>query len=339
MKPCFLVVDKPAGVTSHDVVATLRAVTGERKVGHTGTLDPFATGVLVLAFGAATRLIAHLDEREKVYDATIAFGTRMDTGDPTGEVLETAEVPELDEDTVDAALATFVGPRMQAPPAYSAVKHQGKPLYWYARRGEKVEVPARPIEVFGMERLALSPGRLRVRITCSRGTYARVLAEEIAEALGTVGHLEALARDASGPFRLEDALSMDDLARLVAPEAAEAQGWEAVLLARGRGEERVAWAPRPAVREGLAPWIRAPIAALHHMPIVDVDEGWARRVVAGHAPPMQPAGLPTGTAFLVAHGEDILALAETGPQHPKLTKGLVDSGSGGRGGGRRRRRG
>ena len=211
-KPYFLVVDKPAGITSHDVVALIRAVTGEKKVGHTGTLDPFATGVLALALGPATRLMQFLDESIKVYDMVIALGTATDTGDPTGQVVAEAPVPPLEAARVEEVLRTFLGERMQRPPAYSAVKHQGRPLYSYAREGVAVEVAARPITVRDLRLEGIEGARLRVVLSCSRGTYARVLAEEIGVALGTVGHLASLARLRSGPFVLEDAISMDQLA-------------------------------------------------------------------------------------------------------------------------------
>ncbi len=198
----FLVVDKPAGVTSHDVVAAIRACTGIKKVGHTGTLDPFATGVLPLALGRSTRLIQYLDESIKVYDALVRFGSATDTGDPTGEAVREAPLPDHDRQGVEAVLATFLGERMQEPPAYSAVKVAGKPMYHYARKGQAVKAPARPIFLHALELLEYDRERLRVRITCSRGTYARVLADEIATALGSAGHLEALCRDRSGPFYL-----------------------------------------------------------------------------------------------------------------------------------------
>lgn len=165
MKACFMAVDKPPGITSHDVVAMLRAVTGVQKVGHTGTLDPFATGVLALAFGPATRLISFLDEDLKVYDATIALGVAMDTGDPTGQVIREAPVPPLDRATVEALLLSFRGTRMQAPPRYSAVKVRGKALYHYAREGVEVEAAPRPIRIDSIDLLELGEQSLRVRIT------------------------------------------------------------------------------------------------------------------------------------------------------------------------------
>jgi tRNA pseudouridine55 synthase len=309
--PTFLVVDKPPGITSHDVVAAVRAITGVKKVGHTGTLDPFATGVLPLALGGATRLIQFLDESLKVYDATIALGTRTDTGDPTGEVDEEMPVPELSEARLLEVLDGFLGDRMQVPPAYSAVKKDGKPLYAYARKGEKVEVDARPITIHGLDLLDLEPGVVRIRIHCSRGTYARVLANEIAEALGTVGHLSALARERSGPFGLEGSLDFATLGELVAEEPGH--DWEAVLLSRGRREERVKWKPRSAVVEALKPWFRKPLDCLSHLPLADVDARGAKRVRSGGLPPTVPGGVEMGGRYLVVEGDQLVAVAERQP--------------------------
>jgi tRNA pseudouridine55 synthase len=317
MQDGFLIVDKPPGVTSHDVVAVVRAVTGLKKVGHTGTLDPFATGVLPLALGAATRLIQFLDEREKVYDATLRLGSATDTGDPTGTVVAEAPVPALARARVQEVLATFVGPRQQVPPRYSAVKVAGRPLYDYARRGEDVAIAARPIEVFGMELLDVGTATLRVRIRCSRGTYARVLAEEIGEALGTVAHLEALRRDASGAFTLAQSIGMARIADIVAGDVA----WERVLRPSRDGEARVPWRGRDQVRDGLAPWVIGARDALRHLPAVTVAPLDARRLRAHGAPPPLPAGvqgpclLLEGDAILaVAHGTSLVPLLhEDGP--------------------------
>lgn len=320
MKPTFMVVDKPAGITSHDVVGAVRAVTGAKKVGHTGTLDPFATGVLPLALGGATRLIQYLDESLKVYDATIVLGSNTDTGDPTGTVIEEAEVPAIDRETVLGVLADFVGPRMQTPPAYSAVKKDGKPLYKYARAGEKVEVPARPIEIYALELLELEEAMLRIRIECSRGTYARVLANEIAEALGTVGHLSALARLGSGPFTMEGALDFETLAAIVSAEPDKT--WKEVLLTKGRpkGAPRVKWKRRDEVVEALQPYFRKPVQCLSHLPLVDVESDAIRRVKSGGDPPGPPAGVGEGGRYLLVDGDRILAIAEAQVEGAKVLR-------------------
>ncbi|MCB2194029.1 MAG: tRNA pseudouridine(55) synthase TruB [Deltaproteobacteria bacterium] len=218
-KPSFfedgvLVVNKPAGPTSHDVVDRLRRRFRPAKLGHTGTLDPFATGVLVLAFNRATRMSNLLGAGDKVYAGTVSLGTATDTGDPTGEVSETAPVPEISREQAQAALASLEGERMQAPPAYSAAKHQGKPLYAYARQGVAVEKPARAIKVHQAKLKAVEPGEISFELTCSKGTYVRSLAEDLARELGTVGHLKALTRLASSPFTLGEALELDEALEL-----------------------------------------------------------------------------------------------------------------------------
>jgi tRNA pseudouridine55 synthase len=330
----FLVIDKPAGVTSHDVVAAVRAVTGVSKVGHTGTLDPFATGVLALALGSTTRLVQYLDESLKIYDATVKFGTATDTGDPTGEAIRTLPVPVLDVETVERVLAGYVGDRMQTPPPYSAVKVRGKPLYYYARRGEVVEVPARPITIYDLKLLELHEDGMRIEIHCSRGTYARVIADELATELGTAGHLAALSRRRSGPFALDDALTMDDLAKIVSEE--EGAPWDAVLMSRGRSkEDRVSWRQRDDVRADLAKWLRTPLAALSHLPMLDVDEASAQRVRQGSPVPGLPGGVSVGGRFLIVHGSDVVAVAEATSEGAKTLRVVGEERETGR---RRRRR-
>lgn len=321
MTPSFLVVDKPPGITSHDVVAIVRAVTGVKKVGHTGTLDPFATGVLALALGGATRLVQFLDESIKVYDATIALGEATDTGDPTGAVVRSAPVPALEVAVVQEVLEGFLGQRLQRPPAYSAVKVKGKPLYWYARRGEEMDVEARPIQIHALELLELGPASLRVLITCSRGTYARVIADDVATALGTAGHLSALSRRRSGPFHLEDAISLPQLGDLV---GGGGHPWQDVLMARGRREDRLPWRPRRDVLEGLAPHLRRPLDALPGLPLLDVDAGEAKRVRSGATPAHLPGGLQLGGRFLVVHGADVVAICEASGRGPVVLRVVAD---------------
>ena len=308
MRPGFLVIDKPAGITSHDVVAMVRACTGVKKVGHTGTLDPFATGVLPLALGPATKLIRFLDESMKVYDATVQLGQRTDTGDPTGVVVEEKPVPALTETSVRAVLDQFEGELMQTPPAYSAVKKNGKALYKYARAGETVTVDARPITVYGIELLELGETSMRIVIRCGRGTYARVLAEDIAVALGTVAHLTALCRLQSGPFDIDNSLSLDELAEVVAEQPD--LGWEPVFRTRGvPREERVQWRHRDQVRDAVSGSMIRPIQALSHLPMVDVDEAEATRIRNGGllAP---PTSVGVGQRFLLVFGDRLIAIGE-----------------------------
>ncbi len=304
--PSFLVMDKAPGLTSHDVVAIVRAVTGIRKVGHTGTLDPFAKGVLPLALGTATRLVQFLDESEKVYDATIALGAATDTGDPTGSVIREAAVPRLDPEGVQAVLDGFVGERLQRPPRFSAVKVRGRRLYEYARQGVEVEAQPRPIRIHALVLSHLEPDAIRVLLTCSRGTYARGLADEIAEALGTAGHLRALTRTRSGPFGLDRAVSLARLSEL----AAGTPDWERALRTH-RGEERVPWLPREQVHAGLAPWCLRPVDVLGTLPLLPVARAVADVIARGGPLPAPPPGVRPGGRFLVVAGDVAVAVGES----------------------------
>jgi tRNA pseudouridine55 synthase len=223
----LLIVDKPAGWTSHDVVARVRRVLKEKRVGHTGTLDPFATGVLVVLVGRATRLAQFLAGAEKEYEATIRLGYATDTGDLTGVRREDvdegrADCASLKREQLEAALAPLRGEIEQVPPMYSAKKVAGKKLYELARRGEEVERKAVRVRVSEFEILADEGGRalhpqeggtcdVRARVVCSAGTYVRALAESVGAALGTGAHLSALRRTRAGEFRISQALDLEEL--------------------------------------------------------------------------------------------------------------------------------
>lgn len=319
MRSCFLAVDKPAGITSHDVVAMLRAVTGAKKVGHTGTLDPFATGVLALAFGNATRLISYLDEDLKVYDATISLGTATDTGDPTGQVIREAPVPEHSDASILEVLSRFHGVMMQAPPRYSAVKVRGRPLYAYAREGEDVVAAARPTRIDSIELIERSADRLRVCITCGRGTYARVLADDIAVALGTAGHLSALRRTVTGRFRVDQALTLSQLSVIAGGD----EDWGAVLRP-SRGPERVRWAPRDAVWEALSPLCVSPVDALSHLPSVPLRAGERQRALSGSVVPHPPPEVKVGDSYLLVEQGDVLAIAIRDAHGPRISRMIAE---------------
>ena len=210
-----LVCDKAAGMTSHDVVARVRRLAGQRRVGHGGTLDPPATGVLVLALGRATRLLPFLPTEPKRYLATVAFGAETDTLDAAGTVTATADAAAVDEAALRAAMAGFVGPQEQVPPMVSAIKVGGERLYAKARRGEQVERAPRPIVVHALELLGFSAGErplATVEVVCSGGTYIRSLAADLGRAVGTLAHLAGLRRTAVGRFTEEEAHRLEDLA-------------------------------------------------------------------------------------------------------------------------------
>ena len=207
----LVVVDKPAGMTSHDVVARVRRLAGTRKVGHAGTLDPMATGVLVLGVNRATRLLGHLTLTDKRYDATIRLGVTTTTEDAEGEVVETRPTDGVTEDAVRAVLATFVGEIDQVPSAVSAVKVDGKRAYARVRAGEDVELPARRVTIHSLEVTAIDLPTVEVAVHCSSGTFVRAIARDLGAAVGVGGHLTALRRTSVGPFRLDDARTLEAL--------------------------------------------------------------------------------------------------------------------------------
>lgn len=206
-------VHKPKGWTSHDVVARVRGLAGQKRVGHAGTLDPMAEGVLPVLLGRATRLADIIQLGHKTYAATAYLGASTDTDDAEGAVIREQPVPPLTDALVAAALDRFRGEIQQTPPQYSALKVAGRRAYAVARSGGSVELAARPVTVHSLRLLGWSATQLTFEVTCSRGTYIRALARDIAVALGTLGHLTALVRNRVGPFCLEDALTPDDLAR------------------------------------------------------------------------------------------------------------------------------
>ena len=214
----MLLIDKPAGVTSHDVVEAARRALGLRRIGHTGTLDPMARGLLILLVGHATSRQREFQRHEKTYDAVIRLGTQTDTGDATGVAIRTAAVPPVDRPRLVELLASLRGPCAQTPPAYSAVKVRGRPAYWWARRKTPATLSARTVELFELTLLDCGPETIALRVRCSAGTYIRSLAESIAERLGTVGHLSGLVRLRVGDWRLEDAKPLAWIAQ-AGPEA------------------------------------------------------------------------------------------------------------------------
>jgi tRNA pseudouridine55 synthase len=208
----LLLIDKPAGLTSHDVVARVRRRGRFSKVGHTGTLDPFATGVLPLCLGRATRLAGLLLLEDKGYDATLRMGVTTDTLDLEGRVLRERPIePGLDEARIDAVIARFRGPIRQVPPMYSALKVKGRSLHEYAREGVEVERAPREVTIHRIERLELALPDVSIRVHCSKGTYVRVLAQDIGEALEVGAHLVALRRTFTGPFGLERAVTLEEV--------------------------------------------------------------------------------------------------------------------------------
>jgi len=258
----ILNLNKARGPTSHDVVDRVRALTGIRRVGHAGTLDPLATGVLLVCIGRATRVTEYLMAGRKVYRARVRMGVTTDTYDAEGRVV--AEAPfEVSRVQVEEALARFRGVITQVPPIYSALKHKGTPLHRLARRGvraEELPLKARQVEIFRLELVAWEPPECTLEVTCSPGTYVRALAHDLGQALGCGAHLTGLIRLASGDFRLEDAVTLETFSRAVS---------------EGRGAE-----------------LLYPIdAALSHFPALHLDADAARRLRSGQAIPV-PSSSP-----------------------------------------------
>jgi len=207
----LLLVDKPAGVTSHDVVAIVRRAFRTKRVGHTGTLDPFATGLLLILLGRGTRLIPYVEQEPKVYEATIRFGSETNTDDVTGDVTRSAPLPTAH--AIDDAIVRLSGRFEQVPPAYSAKQVEGTRAYAAARKGAPLDLRAVPITVHAWQILAREPDTITTRITCGGGTYIRALARDLGRLSGSAAHLAALRRLAAGPFAVDDAMSLDRLQR------------------------------------------------------------------------------------------------------------------------------
>lgn len=282
-----LVIDKPAGPSSHDVVAQVRRILGTRRVGHTGTLDPSATGVLVVCVGRATRLVEVLQAGVKTYAATAVLGVTTDSQDLAGAVVARTSAAHLDEGRVCEALMAFQGPIRQVPPMVSAVKVGGERLYRKARRGEEVERPARDVVVHDLVLEDFRPGeeaRVSFLVTCSAGTYVRTIAHDLGAALGVGGALASLRRIANGPFTVDEALTLERLTDLAA-----------------RGEARAVLIP-------------ALDAVARVVPVREVvDPGEALRLAHGGSPHVEAAadadaGAGASGTFALAHDGRLLGL-------------------------------
>ncbi|MBA2681313.1 MAG: tRNA pseudouridine(55) synthase TruB [Ktedonobacteraceae bacterium] len=214
----ILNINKAVGMTSHDVVARARKILKQKRIGHTGTLDPLASGVLPLCIGQATRVAEYLSESGKAYQAEITFGVTTDTYDAEGTVLSAKDTSALSHEQIEEMLPAFLGHQMQQPPRYSAIKIQGQPAYKLARAGEEVSLALRSIEITQLHVLAWNSPRLSLAIECSKGTYIRSLANDLGNISGYGAHLSALIRTRSGPFSLKDSISLEQLAESVEQE-------------------------------------------------------------------------------------------------------------------------
>ena len=221
-----LIIDKPIGVTSFDVIRDIRKEYGTKKVGHTGTLDPMATGVLPILIGDATKLSDYLMDHDKEYIAVLKLGEKRDTGDSEGKIIETSKVPILTIEEIKNTLKAFIGKISQIPPMYSAIKVNGKKLYELAREGKEIERKPRSVEIYSIELLEVEKNKeniidkIKFKVNCSKGTYIRTLCEDIAEKLGTVGYMKELRRTRVGRFTLEDINKCVSLEEILSEENA-----------------------------------------------------------------------------------------------------------------------
>jgi len=268
----FVVIDKPAGITSHDVVSRVRRILGTRKVGHTGTLDPFATGVLPVAVNDGTKAIPFLDEGIKCYEALMQLGVVTDSLDMTGKVLRECDYSSVSERQLVDVFVHFTGPIFQIPPMYSAIKQGGQPLYKLARMGQEVERAPRPVEIHSIELLSFTPPFVSIRVTCSRGTYVRTLADDIGSKIGCGAALKELRRIASGPFEICAAHTLETL------ESAAHEG-------------------------ALSPLCISPYNSLAHLQDIPLTAAGLAKVSFGRSPLWDETTLPDG----VEHAETTFA--------------------------------
>jgi len=216
-----LLLDKPEGLSSNHALQRAKRALDARKAGHTGTLDPFATGLLVCCLGRATKISSAMLEADKVYEATVRLGEETDSGDLTGHIVfqEPPDAEPVSQSRLEAVLEQFRGPIEQIPPMHSALKRDGKPLYEYARQGIELERPPRQVTIYRLELLSFDGRDARILVHCSKGTYIRTLAQDIGRALGCGAHLAALRRTQVGPFRLDDGVGLEALQQMSDPQS------------------------------------------------------------------------------------------------------------------------
>lgn len=278
----ILLLDKPSGITSNDALQRAKRIFRAAKAGHTGSLDPLATGVLPLCFGAATKLCGVLLESDKSYRATARLGERTDTGDAEGQVVERSDPAGLEREALEAVLPAFRGRITQIPPMYSALKHQGQPLYALAREGVEIERKAREVTIHRLDLMEFADDCFVLDVRCSKGTYIRTLVEDIARAAGQCAHLIALRRTAVAPFEDQDLIDFKDLDEAAALSDA---ALDRLLIAPARG--------------------------LRHWPSVTVDAAAAKALAQGRSVRLPEAPAHTRVAILDEQ-EQLLGLGEAG---------------------------
>jgi len=289
----ILIVDKPQGMTSHAVVGRVRRLFGLRKVGHAGTLDPLATGVLVVALGQATRILQYLMEENKVYRASLILGKITDTQDSEGVVLAEHETDHLEKEEINAACMAMIGSYEQMPPMYSALKKDGVPLYKLARQGIEVARKTRSVTIFDLHTVSVAPPEITFEVTCSKGTYVRTLCHDIGLKLGCGAHLTALRRIQSAPFDEKEAVSLEDI------EKASPEDRHRFLLSIGE--------------------------ALRDYPALGVCEEGIQKLRYGIPPTLdmltEKVTLEEGTLALLVSNKGPLALARYAPSREREARG------------------
>ncbi len=298
----ILVVDKPRGPTSHDVVGWARRALGTRAVGHAGTLDPMATGILVLGIDEGTKLLPYLTSEDKVYETTVTLGAETHTLDAEGTITETAPVPPLDADTVRAAARAFLGTMLQRAPAVSAIKQDGVALHERVRRGDVVVAPEREVRCDAIDVLEVGAGTIALRIECGKGFYVRSLGRDLARALGTRGHLSALRRLRSGALSLEAAVPGEVLGAARTDQEARAVVRAACLTLE---------------------------AAVSFLPAVHLDASAARDV--GHGKPLVRPVETTGPVALFGPDGDLLAISRWNEGALRVLRGFRSESADGTG--------
>jgi len=293
----FLNINKEEGMTSHSVVQKVRKILKIKRVGHTGTLDPNAEGVMLVCVGRATRTSIFINDLKKEYTATIKFGSRTDTQDACGETIETSPVPAMTAEDIEKELESFTGETEQIPPMFSAIKKNGTPLYLLARRGEVVARKSRKITIFKSKLLSMSLPFATFSTTCSSGTYIRTICEDLAKKLGTSGHMYSLTRTAIGSFSIKDAVTIQEL---------ESEEHSSLIIPTGE--------------------------ALRHYPRASVPNTYLRKALNGMAIPLQNTSIEynehsikQNIVRLFTEDSRFFGIGERGPESINVKKILVDT--------------
>ncbi|WP_110685808.1 tRNA pseudouridine(55) synthase TruB [Salinicola aestuarinus] len=289
-----LLLDKAQGVSSNHALQRVRRLLQARKAGHTGTLDPMATGLLPICLGEATKFSAHLLEADKVYRTRVKLGETTDTGDADGEIIERHALPaSLDRASIEAAIASFCGEIDQVPPMYSALKHEGRKLYELAREGKTIERASRRVTIYDMRPFDWAAEGFWLEVRCSKGTYIRTLAEDIGRSLGVGAHITALERLETGPFDSQQRLSFESLESM-------------------SEEERLAQ-------------LMPVDVLLKHLPAIEVDDDIARRLLLGQRAEVDETSLAPGAAARLYCDESFLGLVESTQPGEIAPKRLIDT--------------